>query len=136
MTGAAIDADEAFKRAARLRVFLGMSAGVGKTYSMLKAAHLRRLEGFDVVIVDELAHTNFPGSRHAKRYQDVLELLDAGIDVFTAVNVQSQWQGRQTDDDGIRTFKNSCVGAGESRASTRFTGQCLGTQRRSAIALP
>jgi two-component system, OmpR family, sensor histidine kinase KdpD len=134
----AIDADEALKRAARLRVFLGMSAGVGKTYAMLKAAHLRRLEGFDVVIgvvethgrietaallegleiiprrqieykgalldemdidailkrkpeiviVDELAHTNIPGSRHAKRYQDVLELLDAGIDVFTAVNVQ------------------------------------------------
>jgi two-component system sensor histidine kinase KdpD len=41
-----------------------------------------------LVVVDELAHTNAPGSRHPKRYQDVLELLDAGIDVFTAVNVQ------------------------------------------------
>jgi two-component system sensor histidine kinase KdpD len=41
-----------------------------------------------VLLVDELAHTNAPGSRHAKRWQDVLELLDAGIDVFTAVNVQ------------------------------------------------
>ncbi len=42
----------------------------------------------DLVLVDELAHTNAPGSRHPKRYQDVLELLDAGIDVYTTVNVQ------------------------------------------------
>jgi two-component system, OmpR family, sensor histidine kinase KdpD len=41
-----------------------------------------------LVLVDELAHTNIPGSRHAKRYQDVLELLDAGIDVYTTINVQ------------------------------------------------
>jgi two-component system sensor histidine kinase KdpD len=41
-----------------------------------------------VVIVDELAHTNAPGSKHEKRYEDVLELLDAGISVITAVNVQ------------------------------------------------
>jgi two-component system sensor histidine kinase KdpD len=39
-------------------------------------------------VVDELAHTNAPGSRHEKRYQDVLELLDAGIGVLTAVNIQ------------------------------------------------
>jgi two-component system sensor histidine kinase KdpD len=39
-------------------------------------------------IVDELAHTNAPGSRHEKRYQDVIELLDAGISVMTAVNIQ------------------------------------------------
>ncbi|MCW1924204.1 sensor histidine kinase KdpD [Luteolibacter arcticus] len=42
----------------------------------------------DFLLVDELAHTNAPGSRHAKRYQDVLELLDAGIDVCTTLNVQ------------------------------------------------
>lgn len=42
----------------------------------------------DLVLVDELAHTNVPGSRHAKRYQDVLELLAAGIDVYTTLNVQ------------------------------------------------
>jgi len=42
----------------------------------------------ELVLVDELAHTNAPGSRHAKRYQDVLELLDAGIDVYTTLNVQ------------------------------------------------
>ena len=41
-----------------------------------------------VCVVDELAHTNVPGSRHAKRYEDVLEILDAGIHVMTAVNIQ------------------------------------------------
>jgi two-component system sensor histidine kinase KdpD len=41
-----------------------------------------------LVLVDELAHTNAPGSRHPKRYQDVLELLDAGIDIYTTLNVQ------------------------------------------------
>lgn len=41
-----------------------------------------------LVLVDELAHTNVPGSRHAKRYQDVQELLDVGIDVYTTLNVQ------------------------------------------------
>ncbi|QXE01577.1 sensor histidine kinase KdpD [Terribacillus sp. DMT04] len=41
-----------------------------------------------VVLIDELAHTNIPGSKHAKRYQDVTELLDAGIDVLAAVNIQ------------------------------------------------
>jgi two-component system sensor histidine kinase KdpD len=58
----------------------------------------RKLEEFDldaalarkpkVLLVDELAHTNAEGSRHAKRWQDVLELLDAGIDVHTTVNIQ------------------------------------------------
>jgi two-component system sensor histidine kinase KdpD len=46
---------------------------------------LRRPE---LVLVDELAHTNAPGSRHPKRYQDVLEILDAGISVYTTLNVQ------------------------------------------------
>jgi len=41
-----------------------------------------------LVLVDEFAHTNAPGSRHPKRYQDVVELLDAGIDVYTTLNVQ------------------------------------------------
>src|SRR6185369_13337257 len=58
----------------------------------------RKLEEFDidaalarkpkVLLVDELAHTNAEGSRHAKRWQDVLELLDAGIDVHTTLNFQ------------------------------------------------
>jgi two-component system sensor histidine kinase KdpD len=122
----------------KLKIFLGMCAGVGKTYAMLREARQRLNEGVDVVIgyvethhrleteallqglpvvsrkaieyrgmtleemdldallarrpalaiVDELPHTNAMGSRHPKRYQDVLELLDAGIDVFTALNVQ------------------------------------------------
>src|SRR5580704_16752130 len=42
----------------------------------------------ELILVDELAHTNAPGSRHPKRWQDVEELLDAGIDVFTTLNVQ------------------------------------------------
>jgi two-component system sensor histidine kinase KdpD len=42
----------------------------------------------DVVIVDELAHTNIPGSKNEKRWQDVIDIIDAGIDVITAVNIQ------------------------------------------------
>jgi two-component system sensor histidine kinase KdpD len=122
----------------RLKIFLGMCAGVGKTWAMLQEARSAIAEGVDlavglvethgrpdteallegleilprrtlsyrgiafseldidavierkpaVAIVDELAHTNVPGSRHVKRWQDVLELLDRGIDVWTAVNVQ------------------------------------------------
>lgn len=123
---------------ARLRVYIGAAAGVGKTYQMLEDAHQLRRQHVDIVIglvethgreetealvgdlervplkvidykgvqlremdvdaiiarapaivvVDELAHTNVPGSTHAKRYQDVLALLDAGISVITAVNIQ------------------------------------------------
>ena len=122
----------------KLKIYIGMSAGVGKTYRMLEEAHnlLRNganlrigyiethhrkdthalLEGLpviprrkvfykgkeldeldvqavlllnpDIVIVDELAHTNIPGSKNEKRSQDVLEILDSGIDVITAVNIQ------------------------------------------------
>jgi two-component system sensor histidine kinase KdpD len=135
---AAIQKVEDSKTRGRLKVFLGMAAGVGKTYAMLDAARLRKSEGVDVmigyvethrraetdalvsglevmprrnieyrgtaleemdvdavlarqpqlVLVDELAHTNAPGSRHAKRYLDVIDLLEAGIDVWTTVNVQ------------------------------------------------
>ncbi|HUY81052.1 MAG TPA: universal stress protein [Acidobacteriaceae bacterium] len=133
-----IDTTPAQETAARLRVYIGAAAGVGKTYRMLEQAHLLRRQGEDVVIglidthgreetrlqigdlevipekeivyrtvrlqemdldailarrpevvlVDELAHTNVPGSRNRKRYEDVLELLDAGIHVMTAVNIQ------------------------------------------------
>ena len=41
-----------------------------------------------IVLVDELAHTNIPESRHSKRYQDIEELLNAGIDVYTTLNIQ------------------------------------------------
>ena len=41
-----------------------------------------------IVLIDELAHTNVPGSRHPKRWQDVIEILEAGIDVYSTLNVQ------------------------------------------------
>ncbi|WP_371381227.1 ATP-binding protein [Sporomusa aerivorans] len=122
----------------KLTIFLGAAAGVGKTYTMLEAAHDRLAEGVRVVIgwvethgraeteklvtglpqiapktltyraknlmemdidailkqkpelvlVDELAHTNLTGSRHVRRFQDVEELLNAGIDVYTTLNIQ------------------------------------------------
>ncbi len=135
---AALQTEAARTQRGRLKVFLGMCPGVGKTYAMLEAAQRELKNGRDLVIgyvethgrketdaltagipiipcksleyrgitltemdldavlarhpqlalVDELAHTNAPGSRHPKRWQDVNELLDAGIDVFTTVNVQ------------------------------------------------
>jgi two-component system sensor histidine kinase KdpD len=122
----------------KLKVYLGSSAGVGKTYAMLVEGNRLRQRGVDVVIgyvephqrpettaqigkleiipprtmhyhgieiremdlqavlerkatvvlVDEFAHTNAPGSKNHKRYEDVLELLDAGINVITTLNVQ------------------------------------------------
>ena len=59
--------------------------GITLTEFDLEAALTRRP---GLVLVDELAHTNAEGSRHPKRYQDVVELLDTGIDVFTTLNVQ------------------------------------------------
>lgn len=59
--------------------------GVRVTEMDLEAILARRPK---LVLVDEFAHTNAPGSRHPKRYQDVIELLDAGLDVFTTLNVQ------------------------------------------------
>src|SRR6516164_8906518 len=122
----------------RLKVYLGSSAGVGKTYAMLREGQRLKKQGVDVAIgivethgraetaeqigdlevipprsieyrgvnlremdldailarrptvclVDELAHTNAPGSRHPKRYQDLPDLLHAGIHVITTVNIQ------------------------------------------------
>ncbi len=59
--------------------------GVSLTEMDLDAVLARRPQ---LALVDELAHTNAPGSRHPKRYQDIIELLEAGIDVFTTLNVQ------------------------------------------------
>ena len=121
-----------------LKVFLGMAAGVGKTYRMLQEGRAEAEDGRDVVVgylephgreetveqvgdlefvprrqvqyrdtvleemdlpavisrapdlalIDELAHTNAPGLEHEKRYEDVEDVLDAGIDVYSTVNVQ------------------------------------------------
>ena len=59
----------------------------------------------NTVIVDELAHTNVPGSRNRKRYEDVLELLDAGINVMTAVNVQHL----ETLNDAVARSANTVI---------------------------
>jgi len=125
-------------RRGKFKIYIGMSAGVGKTYRMLQEAqtllrngvdvkigyietHYRKethdlLEGLplvprrkcfykgkeleeldlqailnlhpEVVIVDELAHTNIEGSKNDKRWQDVMDILDAGINVISAVNIQ------------------------------------------------
>ncbi len=133
-----IKKDEEKKQKGKLKIFFGMCAGVGKTYTMLQSAHKAKNDGNDIVIgivethkrketealtigletvplleleyrgskflemdidailkrkpqtvcVDELAHTNIPGCRHVKRFQDVLELLNNGINVFTTLNVQ------------------------------------------------
>src|SRR5215469_2794911 len=58
-----------------------------------------------VVIVDELAHTNVPGSKNRKRYEDVLELLDAGISVMTAVNIQHL----ETLNDAVNRSANTVI---------------------------
>ncbi|PST83687.1 histidine kinase [Pedobacter yulinensis] len=122
----------------KLKIYIGMSAGVGKTYRMLQEAHSLLKNGVDVqiayiethnrpethallaglpviarrsifyrgkalqeldlqavmavhpevVIVDELAHSNVEGSKNTKRWQDVADILDAGISVISAVNIQ------------------------------------------------
>ncbi|MGA2046056.1 MAG: universal stress protein [Terracidiphilus sp.] len=59
----------------------------------------------DTVVVDELAHTNVPGSRNRKRYEDVLELLDAGVNVMTAVNIQHL----ETLNDAVNRSANTVI---------------------------
>ena len=125
-------------RRGKFKIYIGMIAGVGKSYRMLQEAHEMQENGLDVqigyiethgrtgteallegltiiprkkifykgkeieemdldsilrlhpelVIIDELAHTNIEGSRNEKRWQDVMELLDAGINIISAVNIQ------------------------------------------------
>ncbi len=125
-------------RKGKFKIYIGMSAGVGKTFRMLQEAHSLLKNGIDVkigyiethhrkethelldglpviprrtlfykgkeldemdlqaiinlrpevVIVDELAHTNIEGSKNEKRWQDVVEILEAGINVISAVNIQ------------------------------------------------
>jgi two-component system sensor histidine kinase KdpD len=135
---ASLKLEEEKSKRGKLKIFFGMCAGVGKTYTMLQTAQAEKSKGCDIIIgyvethnrketaelvegfeviprktylyksttvyemdldaiiarkprivlVDELAHTNAPGSRHAKRFQDVQEILDNGINVYTTVNVQ------------------------------------------------
>jgi two-component system, OmpR family, sensor histidine kinase KdpD len=135
---ASLKSEEEKNKRGKLKIFFGMCAGVGKTFTMLQVAHSEQakncdiiigyvethsrketaelVSGFEIiprksypyksasleemdldsilarkpkiVIVDELAHTNVPGTRHAKRFQDVQEILDNGINVYTTLNVQ------------------------------------------------
>ncbi len=135
---ASLQKEEERSKRGKLKIFFGMCAGVGKTYTMLQTAHAEKIKHFDIVagfvethnrketsalvegfeliprksieykstliaemdldailarkpqivLVDELAHTNAPGSRHKKRYQDVEEILENGINVYTTLNVQ------------------------------------------------
>ena len=135
---ASLKLEEEKSKRGKLKIFFGMCAGVGKTYTMLQTAQAEKLKGNDIIIgyvethnreetahlaegfeliprkiykykstsieemdldsilarkpqivlVDELAHTNAPGSRHTKRFQDVLEILDCGISVYSTLNVQ------------------------------------------------
>lgn len=99
------ESEDAQEKRGALKIFFGYAPGVGKTCAMLSCAERQIKKGRDVVIgdmdlemalarkpqiilVEKLAHTNAPGSRHEKRYQDVKELLNAGIDVYTTLNVQ------------------------------------------------
>lgn len=68
---------------------------IGRRAFVYRAAELKEMDteailrrNPEVVLIDELAHTNVPGSKHKKRYEDVLEILDAGISVISTVNVQ------------------------------------------------
>ena len=133
-----INGSEQEAKRGKLKIYLGMCAGVGKTFTMLQdisqangrgkniligyvETHGRAETEFllfylpqlerkkieykgiqheeldideiikrkpDIVVIDELAHTNAPGSRHKKRYQDVIEILNNGISVYTAMNIQ------------------------------------------------
>ena len=135
---ASLQNEEMREKRGKLKIFFGMCAGVGKTYTMLQTAKAEKLKGSDVIIgyiethnreetaklvegfeiiprktyeykstfvhdmdldaiiarkpqivlIDELAHTNVPGCRHIKRYQDVQEILENGINVYTTLNVQ------------------------------------------------
>jgi two-component system sensor histidine kinase KdpD len=162
------------------KVFLGMAAGVGKTYQMLREGQVEAENGRDVVIgylephgraetvaqveglelvprrrvayrdsaleemdlpgllrrqpelalIDELAHTNAPGVEHEKRYQDVDEVLAAGIDVFSTVNVQhlESLNDQVAELTGIRvreTVPDTVLGAADEIVLIDITPQSL-----------
>jgi two-component system sensor histidine kinase KdpD len=162
------------------KVFLGMAAGVGKTFQMLREGQVEAENGHDVVIgylephgraetlaqaegleqvprrrvtyrdsaleemdlpallrrqpelalIDELAHTNVPGVEHEKRYQDVEDVLVAGIDVFSTVNVQhlESLNDQVAELTGIRvreTVPDAVLGAADEIVLIDITPQSL-----------
>jgi two-component system sensor histidine kinase KdpD len=178
-------------RRGHLKVFLGMAAGVGKTYYMLLEGHAEQEAGRDVVIgllethgradtarlaeglaivprmrvsyretvieemdlpailrrapelclIDELAHTNAPGLEHAKRYEDVEEVLSAGIDVFSTLNVQhlESLNDRVTELSGIRvreTIPDAIVGRADEVVLVDITPEALLERLRAGKVYP
>ncbi len=173
------------------KVFLGMAAGVGKTYQMLREGQAEAENGRDVVIgylephgraetiaqaegletvprrrvayrdsvleemdlpalltrapelalIDELAHTNAPGVEHEKRYQDVDDVLAAGIDVFSTVNVQhlESLNDQVAELTGIRvreTIPDAIIGAADEVVLIDITPQSLVERLRAGKVYP
>ena len=162
------------------KIFLGMAAGVGKTYRMLQEGHAALADGRDVVIgilethgradtaalaegleaiprrtvdyrgtqlqemdlpaifqrapelclIDELAHTNAPGVEHHKRYEDIDDVLDAGVDVFSTVNVQhlESLNDRVAELTGVRvreTFPDAVLASADEVVLMDLTPEAL-----------
>jgi two-component system, OmpR family, sensor histidine kinase KdpD len=173
------------------KIFLGMAAGVGKTYRMLQEGRAEQAAGRDVVIgylepharaeteaqaeglerlprrtveyrgstleemdlpaifqrapelclIDELAHTNAPGVEHAKRYEDIEDVLEAGIDVFSTVNVQhlESLNDRVAELTGVRvreTFPDSVLGSADEVVLVDLTPEALIARLRAGKVYP
>jgi two-component system sensor histidine kinase KdpD len=177
---ASVDALRSTTGRGHYKIFLGMAAGVGKTYQMLREGQAEAENGRDVVIgylephgradtvaqaeglevvprrrvtyrdavleemdlpaiirrrpelalIDELAHTNAPGVEHEKRYEDIEDVLDAGIDVFSTVNVQhlESLNDQVAEFTGIRvreTVPDVMLGAADEVVLIDITPQSL-----------
>src|SRR4051794_25500848 len=179
------------RRRGRYKVFLGMAAGVGKTYRMLQEGQAEADAGRDVVIgylephkreetsaqardlevvprrrvaireveveemdlpgllarrpelalIDELAHTNAAGSGHKKRYEDIKEVLAAGIDVFSTVNVQhlESLNDQVAELTGVRmreTVPDSVLGTADEVVLVDLTPEALIARLRAGKVYP
>jgi two-component system sensor histidine kinase KdpD len=175
----------------RYKIFLGMAAGVGKTYRMLQEGqadaeagrdvvvglvetHRRAetaalIEGLEVVprrrvayrgsaleemdlaallerapelaLIDELAHSNAPGVEHAKRYEDITDVLAAGIDVFSTVNVQhlESLNDRVAELTGTRvreTVPDSAIAVADEIVLVDLTPEALIARLRAGKVYP
>lgn len=175
----------------RYKIFLGMAAGVGKTYRMLQEGRAEAAAGRDVVIgylephrreetsaqargleviprrrvayrdveveemdlpavlsrapqlalIDELAHTNPPGLEHGKRYEDIEDVLGAGIDVFSTVNVQhlESLNDQVTELTGVRvreTVPDSVLGRADEVVLIDLTPEALVARLRAGKIYP
>jgi two-component system, OmpR family, sensor histidine kinase KdpD len=175
----------------RLKVFIGMAAGVGKTYRMLLEGHAEQEAGRDVVIgllethgrgetaqvaeglpivsrrrvryretvleemdlpailsrkpelclIDELAHTNVPGTEHGKRHEDIEAVLDAGIDVLSTLNVQhlESLNDHITELSGIRvreTIPDAILGRADEVVLIDLTPEALLDRLRAGKVYP